>query len=201
LCLSIDSDHLCVKPFQAGDGNQQWFRDGAHIRNRNDKNKVLDIMGNNKEKGAKVGAYAFNGGANQSWEIVTVGKREFHIVSELNSKVLDVAGNNKASGAKVVMYTKKSPAAPNQLWYLDNSGHVRSCLSDMALSNGGSGQHIHMEPAANNPRQQWKLDGKKVVNGHGECLDINGANKNDDAELISYSYNGNANQHWRFEYL
>jgi len=36
-------DQLVVKPFQQGDPNQQWFRQGQQIRNRLDNNKVLDV--------------------------------------------------------------------------------------------------------------------------------------------------------------
>ena len=43
---------------------------------------------------------------------------------------------------------------------------------------------------------QWKLDGKKIVNGSGQCLDIRGDNDKDGAELCAYKYKGNANQHW-----
>ena len=56
------------------------------------------MLGNNKEKGAHVSSYSFNGGANQSWDFETVPGQApvtgasthggyFFIVSELNSKV------------------------------------------------------------------------------------------------------------------
>lgn len=58
-----------------------------------------------------------------------------------------------------------------------------------------------MEPAGGNNRTHWKLDGKKLVNGPGEALDIRGEEKKDGAEVISYSYGNKSNQHWRFEYI
>jgi len=72
LVLDIHNNQLVVDNYQAGKASQQWMRDGAVIRNRTDRNKVLDIFDHNKEKGAKIGEYAFNGGPNQSWEFETV---------------------------------------------------------------------------------------------------------------------------------
>ena len=43
---------------------------------------------------------------------------------------------------------------------------------------------------------QWKFDGKKIVNGKDECLDIRGDINRDGAELCSYKYKGQSNQHW-----
>lgn len=70
--LTVANNQLCVEDFQ-GRPNQQWTRDGPYIRNANDRNKVLDIMDHNKEKGAKIGEYQFNGGPNQSWDYESVG--------------------------------------------------------------------------------------------------------------------------------
>lgn len=70
--LSVTDNQLCVEDYQQGKASQQWMRDGAVIRNRVDRNKVLDIFDHKKEKGAKIGEYQFNGGPNQSWEFENV---------------------------------------------------------------------------------------------------------------------------------
>jgi len=72
-CMDIENDQLCVREFQPGDPNQQWVRQDQHIRNRLDQNRVLDIMNNSRDKGAKIAAWAFNGGQNQCWEFENVG--------------------------------------------------------------------------------------------------------------------------------
>jgi hypothetical protein len=212
-CLDIENNQLVVKNYQAGDPNQQWVRQGPHIRNRVDNNKVLDIAENKKEKGARIGSWAFNGGPNQSWEFETVGgqapvtgastgaARRFQIVSELAGKVLDVEAAKTTAGAKILMWDKKTPATPNQLWYLDQQGFIRSALNDMVFSNGGNAQVLKTEPASGNPRSQWTLEGRKIASRAGEALDITRANKDNGAEVISYSYKDQANQHWRFEYV
>lgn len=49
--------------------------------------------------------------------------------------------------------------------------------------------------------QRFRVDGKKIVNGIGECADIRGAWKHDSAPVITYKYSGASNQHWRMEYV
>jgi hypothetical protein len=121
----------------------------------------------------------------------------------LNQKVLDIKGNSNQAGAAVHMWSKNTPPSPNQTWYLDQQGFIRSALNDMVLTNGGSGQGIKMEPAsaAANPRSQWTLEGKKIGNRVGEGLDISRGNKDNGAEVISYAFKDQPNQHWSFEYV
>lgn len=72
-CLDVEDETLVVRPFQQGDPNQQWKRADPHVRNRVDNNRVLDIYRENKDRGAQVGAYKFNGNANQCWSFEYVG--------------------------------------------------------------------------------------------------------------------------------
>jgi len=61
---------------------------------------------------------------------------------------------------------------------------------------------LRMAPfQAANTRGQWKVDGKKIVNTAGECLDVKGEDKENGAELIAYKYKGAANQHWMLQYV
>jgi len=150
LVMGLDKHaHLIVEK-DKGTADQKWKREGEHIRNGFDNNKVIDILGESKSKGAKIGAYAFHGKKNQCFEFIFVGgeapsaapltqpggmRRQFYIVSELNGRVLDVAGAKKDAGAKVVVYDKHTPAATNQLWYIDQHGYIRSALNDMTFTS------------------------------------------------------------------
>lgn len=212
--LTVENDQLYVKDVQPGNKAQQWVRQGDVIKNRND-NRVLDVFAENTEKGAQIGAYESNGGVNQKWEFEMVGgqapggqsashqgvKKEFYIVSEMHGKVLDIAEEKTDPGAKVIMWDKHSPAAPNQLWYLDNQGLIRSSLSDLTISNGGKGQKIVTAKPSNDPRGQWQFQGKKIASKAGECLDISEENDSNGAELVSWEANGNVNQSWRQEFV
>lgn len=74
-CLDIEGDQsLRVMPYQPGDPNQQWERDAeGYIRNRVHRNKVLDIFGQSREAGAKIGMWDANGGSHQLWNFEFVG--------------------------------------------------------------------------------------------------------------------------------
>jgi len=212
--LEVQGGQLVVNQYRAGDQNQQWYRDGAFIRNKANPNNVLDILNNNKEKGAKVGVWPHGGGPNQSWEFPSAGGsapstgavmgggggRRFYIVSEMNGKVVDIKGASANAGTPVCMYHKNSTPSDNQLWYMDGSGHIKSALNNMAFTNGAKGGELKMQNASD-PRAQWRVEGNKIVNGAGESLDIRGENKSDGAELVSYDQKNQANQHWRLEYV
>jgi len=228
LCLDIENDQLCVKPFQQGDPNQQWVRQEHFIRNRKDNNKVLDILKENKEKGAKISAYKFNGGNNQQWEFDPVGGqaplpatgastypgypmptgagasvgagRQFYIVSELNGKVVDIEAGKTEPGAKILMWEKHSPPKKNQLWYLDGQGCIRSALNDLAFTNTTNAVLKTVAPGGD-PRSQWSFTGNKVISRSGEVLDISRASKDNGAEVISYTSKDTPNQHWRQEFI
>lgn len=126
-------------------------------------------------------------------------RRQFFIVSELNNKVLDIKGANAAAGTDIVMFQMKHPPTKNQLWYLDESGCIRSALNDMVFHNPAGGQTLQMQLPSPDVRSQWRLNGTAIVNGTGEALDIKGASKSDGANLIAYENKNNTNQRWRFQ--
>jgi len=131
-------------------------------------------------------------------------ERGFYIVSEMNGKVLDIHKADPKPGAHVVTYKKKETRDMNQLWYLDpRDGVIRSKLNHYAMEANENKDKIHMKPYTGDARQQWVIDGQKIINKvfRNECLDIKRANKRDDADIIAYPYEGKPNQHWRMEYL
>jgi len=58
-----------------------------------------------------------------------------------------------------------------------------------------------MMPFENQPFQQWRMTGNRIMKNCLECLDIRGERRWDGAEVISYPYHGSANQHWHPEYV
>ena len=69
-----------------------------------------------------------------------------------------------------------------------------SCASD-------HGDQVHIMPFKNQPSQQWRLVGNRVMKNQQECLDIAGAERRDSADVISFHYKGSVNQHWHPEYI
>jgi len=214
-CLDFNGEHMIIKKYEVGHANQQWMPQGQNIRNRVDPTQVVDIYKANKEKGATVGAYKDNGKVNQHFEFVPAPgtvqgmaspfyqgqKREFYIVSELNGKVLDIQGENASVGAHVIMYDKNREKKPNQLWYLDNLGLIRSSLSDLAISNKVKGERLSTAMPSADPRTQWFVQGDQLMNRGGEHMDIAGEDKSNGAKVISFDSNGKVNQKWRVEYV
>jgi hypothetical protein len=225
LCLAVEHDQLCVQNYKEGDPTMQWERDGQFIRNRVDK-KVLDILKENKEKGAHISSYHQKGGLNQCWEFDVVPGHEppitgastygggygqqsgvgqtgsqFYIVSELNGKVVDIEGAKVDPGQKIHMWEKHPQPARNQLWYQDSQGHIRSALNDMAFTNTANSNVLKTVPPSNDMRSQWFFNGNQVTSRSGDTLDISHASKHNGADVISFEYKGGPNQQWRQEFL
>jgi hypothetical protein len=114
---------------------------------------------------------------------------------------MDIKGDNATSGAPVIMYPKKGGNCPNQLWYFDEQGVIRSALNDFALEARTNGSPVQMMPFTGDPHQRWCLVGNRIMKNQHECLDINGGSSKDGAAVISFGYKGSSNQHWRLEYV
>jgi hypothetical protein len=124
-------------------------------------------------------------------------------VSELNGKVLDVYQGLLSPGTPVIMYGRKCDRSPNQLWYLDETGCIRSMLNEFALDCGGQGEKVKLNPVGYvNPCHLCVFEGNRIVNRlcPKQCLDIECGNPKDEANVIGWPYKGSANQHWRCEY-
>jgi len=84
--------------------------------------------------------------------------RTFFLVSEHSEKlVLDIHKENAKPGAVVGVYKKKTPNAPNQLWYIGDDGCIRSKLNDLALAADGNNKDIKMATPSGDARQKWVL--------------------------------------------
>jgi len=132
-----------------------------------------------------------------------VGRRPFIISSMMNGKVLDIQGGHPHPGTPVIMFFRKMEYSANQLWYQDEMGHIRSCLNEFAPECRAQGERIRMEPYRGDPRQQWIIQGNRIVNRvyPGECFDVERAAMHDGANVIAWPYKGSVNQHWRIDYV
>jgi len=130
-------------------------------------------------------------------------RRPFQIVSELNGKAVDIRGGKGFAGAEVIMWPRKMDRSANQLWYVDQTGCIRSMLNDFALECTAQGAHFHMQPYNGLPRQQWIWQGNRIINRAfpGECLDIERGELRDEAKLVAWAYKGSPNQHWRMQFI
>jgi len=128
---------------------------------------------------------------------------QFYIISELHGMALDIKGGNRNAGGEVIVWGCKRDRSPNQLWYLDPTGNLRSALNQFAPQSNGKGQKFTMQSFNGSAQQSWTLQGNKIVNkaNPSMVLDIEGGSNAQGASLISWTYGGGANQHWRVEYV
>jgi hypothetical protein len=123
----------------------------------------------------------------------------FLIVSELpDHKVLDIARANAAAGTSVIIY--KNKGGTNQKWYTNPQGQILSALNNMTFHASGKGEPLKTVMPSGDPRSQWRIEGHKIVNGAGECLDVRGAHDKDGTEVCAYDYKNKPNQHWLIQY-
>jgi len=118
----------------------------------------------------------------------------------MNGKALDIKDARPTPDAQVVMWVKGTNSR-NQQWYLDPQGNILSALNDFALYSPSEGSSLIMRPISGDPNSQWYLDGQKITNRAGLVADISGLAGHDGASVISYRYNGGANQHWSLQYV
>lgn len=131
--------------------------------------------------------------------------RPFFLVSEHNDKcVLDIRKDNPKPGALVGVFKRKTPVAPNQLWYIGDDGFIRSKLNDLVLSADGNNKDVKMATVTGDARQNWILEGNKIINKVfvDSCITIKKGlvRIKDDAEVIAAKYEGADIQHWKRVY-
>jgi len=177
----------------SGDNRDNWRFDGTKVVN--EAGECLDIQGESSSNGANVCAYDYKSKKNQHWRQL----RDFYIVSQLHNLVVDIRGAKSSTGTNIVMYKKNSPPSSNQLWYMDTQGYLYSAMNNLAFGASAKGNDLQMQnPGV--PRNQWRVEGEKIMNGEGWCLDIKGASTKEGADLCGYDYKKQKNQHWRLEY-
>jgi len=203
MCLDLNGDRLCVRPYQPGKVEQQWAFNKSRnsVDNLTRKGKVLDVVGAAKAPGTEVCSWDHHGRDNQQWELESAGSpKYFHIRSATCDKVLDISGNNKNPGAPVILYQKKG-SGDNQLWFEDTFGNIRSKLNDKLVLDGSSGELKTGEYVDGKARVFWAIDGTKIVSVHNpnEVLDLKGNKTDNGTPVCVWTHHGQKNQQWHFD--
>lgn len=172
-CLDVESDQkLRIMPYQQGDPNQQWERDPqGFIRNRVNRNKVLDIIRANQSPGAELCMYDANNGPNQLWNFEFVGG---------NAPQQPYPGQQQYPGQQ---YPQQYPGA------------------GAAYPTGGSGaypaQGGYQSYPSSAPVQSRRLF-RIVSELNGKVLDVKGGVGNPGDDIVIWSKNAavSKNQQW-----
>jgi len=184
-CLDIEGDQrLRIMPYQPGDPNQQWERDPqGYIRNRVNRNKVLDIAQGNKNPGAEIIMWDQNGAPNQLWNFEFVG----------GSAPQQAYGAYPAQQNYPGQYPGQYPA-PGQ--YPPAPGQYPSSGQYPPATGQYPGQGYPGYPAqtaASTQRREFLIVSPFA---DGKVLDIKGGQGNRGDDIILWGRNQGKNQRW-----
>jgi hypothetical protein len=227
-----NEDGTNIEIYNAHAGYAQQFMlksgsNGAYVISTKCSNltKVLDDSNNNKNDGANVCQWSYNGGQNQQWIFEPVNKQTtqadvkledgWYCIKNINAnKYLQVQGNKKEAGANVEL--RSANGSEGQRWYLQNLSNgfvtLKSALGNFMIDVSGAenkdGANIQIYHGYSGDAQQFKI---KSTNINGEytintkCSDLakvfddSNFNKNDGANICQWTYSGQINQRWKFE--
>lgn len=129
-------------------------------------------------------------------------RRHFLLINEATCTVLGVEKSCLKPGTFLVLDKRRPDRSFHQIWYLDREGILRSKLTDFAPEGKRIDERIHMVPYMGDVRQQWIIEGNRIVNRlvRTECLGLRKHLRlKDDADVIVSAYEGKPFQHWRIE--
>lgn len=125
----------------------------------------------------------------------------FAIQSKLNDLVLDIQGGEACPGAPVI--TWEYNGQENQLWWQDYvCGVIRTKCDENLVLEVQNEQLIVNSYQPDEYNQKWRVTGETVSHVENDSLvfDIADLNEEPEANICSYEYNGQDNQHWNFLY-
>jgi Ricin-type beta-trefoil lectin domain len=109
--------------------------------------KCTDVYGDSRRPGANVQQYGCNGGANQKWVFISVGRNEYVIQNVNSGMVLEVPGGSRGNGGNVQQFSWNGGA--NQRWRgrgPNNNFELVNVNSGkcMAVQGGGSANNTNI---------------------------------------------------------
>ncbi|WP_152393187.1 RICIN domain-containing protein [Paenibacillus guangzhouensis] len=134
------------------------------IVNKN-SGKVMDVKGAYLDDSTSVIQYTENGGANQQWQFIDMGRGIYKIKNRNSGKMLDIQGESTSDGAQVVQYHDTDWRGVNQEWKLMDAGggyfSIVNINSDKVLDVKGESTSdsasIIQYTGRGSSNQLWKL--------------------------------------------
>ena len=166
------------------------------IQNRS-TGQVLDVQYSSRDDGGNVQQWTWNRSDAQRWSVETV-RGALQIINRGSGKCLEVQGRGNTIGANIAQY--RCTGDDNQLWRVDTSqagagtGNIRDDLRNAIRG-------VLPVPVAP-PTQDVRPAGRTLYTGMihsrvtGKCVDVEGANPNDGADVRQWSCNGSNAQLW-----
>ena len=136
------------------------FKGINRIKSSINQDKVVDVSGGSKIRGANVQIWSANGTEAQNYKFNKLSDGSYKITNTNSNKVLDVMSGSRIIGANVWQWNDNGSNA--QKWILIKEGKytvLRSKCSGHVLDLSGaitiSGNNIHMWSWNNTAAQKW----------------------------------------------
>ncbi|WP_211748209.1 RICIN domain-containing protein [Paenibacillus sp. Marseille-Q4541] len=134
------------------------------IVNKN-SGKVMDVKGAYLDDSASVIQYTDNGGTNQQWQFVDMGRGIYKIKNHNSGKMLEIQGESTSDSAQAIQYHDTEWRGVNQEWKLIDAGggyyNIVNINSDKVLDVKGestsNSASIIQYTGRGSSNQLWKL--------------------------------------------
>ena len=176
------------------------IEDGMYaIKSALNENFVIDVPAGSKENCANIELWESKGGANQRFNIKSIGDGYYTISPVCSDKMFDVAWASKANGANVEQYEKNG--ADNQKWLMKDAGNgycyiISKCNNlylDVTAGKIANGTNIEMWQSNCGLNQKFKLE-KANVNVSLDTTKYPGYKEKIESLLVSHP-------NWNFKFL
>lgn len=121
-----------------------------------------------------------------------------HEIRGYNGKCADDTGNSSHSRTKIQIWTCNGAASQNWMFHGGELVHNGECMND--LNSGGSGSKVILFACDHAPNEIWTHNSRSeyVLKAHDGklCLDDPGAATRNGTQLVVYTCNNGADQHW-----
>ena len=201
----------------------QVLQNGYYIiKMKSNGNKVIDISGASRDNQANAHIWSYKGEIQQKFQLIYDGNGYYKIKNMYSGKVLDVEWGGMTRGTNVWQY--EDNGTDSQKWIISKTNDgcytITSKLNGLnldvadGLTNDGTNVRVWDKNSSNAQKFQFEavesLEGTKTVD-NGEytiassinrnmVVDISGASKDNQANVHLWTYKGEIQQKFRFEY-
>ena len=121
--------------------------------------KCLDVASRSTSAGGNVQIFRCNGGLNQRWDFISLGRNEFAIRNQNSGMMLDVTGASKANDANIQQFPRNGTNA--QRWRVQGSQIINvnsgRCL-DVAYKSRADGGNVNQWDCHRSASQSWQIN-------------------------------------------
>jgi glycerophosphoryl diester phosphodiesterase len=177
----------------------------------------MDVTGNSKATSANIDQYTANGGANQQWQLTSLGSGLYTLVAVSSGLCLDVKAGSTQTGATIDQYTCNSSYTNQQFRIAaSNDGNytIVALNSGLAVEIPGSATELStvldQYTIDGTPTQEWIFHVAAPATGtytitnvnSGLAMDVTGGSTSISAIVDQYTaLAGATNQQWKLTYL